>query len=108
MKFGHIRTHTIRDRNYRIIWRAPRRDKHCPKGEVYFGECDWSDRTINFRPSRQGLTLLDTVIEEGIHASFYDLEDVAVREAVRDIRRLLVRMGVEISFSGKRRVDNDP
>lgn len=108
MKFPHIRSHTIRDRKYRIIWEGPRRDEKLPQDEMYYGECDWEKRTIHLRPSRQGLTLLDTVIEEGFHASFYDLEDSAVREAVRDIRRLLVRMGIEISFSGKRRVDNDP
>lgn len=99
--FSYIRTHSFRDRLFKIIWRAPRHDKACPKGQAYFGECDWHARVIKLFPSKSGLELLDTVLEEGIHAGHFDLEDSSVRETVRDIRRLLVRMGIQISFTGK-------
>jgi hypothetical protein len=101
MKFSHILTHSIRDRVYRIIWRAPRRDKTLAKDEIFAGECDFHKRTIHLAPLKDGLELLDSVLEEGIHASFFDIEDSAVRAAVRDIRRLLVRMGIEVTFRGK-------
>lgn len=100
-KFPHIKTHSFRDRQFKILWKAPRRDKQCPPDETYFGECDYHGRVIQLFPSKSGLELLDTVLEEGIHAGHFDIEDSAVRETVRDIRRLLVRMGIQVSFTGK-------
>lgn len=102
MKFPRILTHTFRDRCFRIFWKAPRRDKACPPGYEYFGECDYHKRTMQIYPSKNGLELLDTVLEEATHACFFDLDDDSVRDFVRDTRRLLVRMGVEVSFSGKK------
>lgn len=106
-KFPGIKTHSFRDRLYRIFWKAPRHDKKCPTGSAYFGECDFHGRTIHLFPSKSGLELLDTVLEEGIHAAFFDLEDSAVQEAVRDIRRLLTRMGIQVSFTGKKLKDEN-
>jgi hypothetical protein len=100
-KFPHIKTHSFRDRLFKILWKAPRRDKKCPPSQAYFGECDYHARVMQLYPTKSGLELLDTVLEEGIHASHFDLEDSAVRETVRDIRRLLVRMGIQVSFTGK-------
>lgn len=106
-QFPRIKTHSIRDRLFKIFWRAPRRDKKCPKDVHYFGECSYADRRICIYPSTSGLELLDTVLEECFHGAFFDLEDAAVRETVRDIRRLLVRMGIQISFTGRKVPDPD-
>lgn len=100
-KFPHIKSHSFRERLFKIFWKSPRKDKQCPPGQSYFGECDYHARTMQLFPSKSGLELLDTVLEEGIHACHFDIEDSAVRETVRDIRRLLVRMGIQISFTGK-------
>ena len=39
-----------------------------------------------------------TVLHEATHAAFFDLDETAVEEFERDLRRLLLRMKIEVSF----------
>jgi hypothetical protein len=96
------KTHTFRGRLFRLFFKRPKNDGKLEKDQQYFGECDYHARTMHIFPSKDAEELLDTVLEEGIHACFFDLEDCAVREAVRDIMRFLRRMGMKITFEDGR------
>lgn len=73
--------HTFRGRRYRIKWRKPKDRKHggyCenPKGK---------NPEITIHPELDDENLLRVVIDEGIHACFYDLDNESVGEASTDI-----------------------
>lgn len=56
---------------------------------------------MHLNPDPDATELLATVIHEGIHACFFDLEEAAVIEAEGDIVRLLRRMGIQVTFEPK-------
>jgi cell division FtsZ-interacting protein ZapD len=88
-----IKTHTFRDRLFRMIWRRP-----APKDE---GQCDYDNRAISIHPNSDAKELLLTVIHESFHACFFDIDNGIVDDYERDLDRLLTRMGIEVSFNPK-------
>lgn len=98
--FSAIRSHIFRDRKFKIKWRAPKRDKNCPKGHVYFGNYDPNKMELMIYPSEDPLELLDTVLDETAHANWPDIDNESIREGVLDTMKLLKRMGIKVSFGG--------
>lgn len=105
-KFAHIKTHTFRDRLFRILWQRPRRRGSrglptLPKHLEYHGDCDYTDRKMQLAPMLDAEDLLIAVFHESLHACFPDIENSAVDEWDSDVHRLLRRMGLKITFEPK-------
>lgn len=105
-KFAHIKTHTFRDRCFRLFWRRPARRSErglpaLPKNMEYHGDCHYDNRTMQLCPALDAEDLLIAVFHESVHACFPDLENSAVDEWDRDTHRLFRRMGLKVSFEPK-------
>ena len=84
-----IKTHRFRGKRYsiRLGARLPadrRGDADAPR---------IPGRMIRIRNGMDGLTMLDTLIHEGLHACSWDMADEAVHETASDIARFLWRLG---------------
>lgn len=105
--FDQLKSHLIRGKRFRLRWRCPPAGGPGSKGKRGLGRCDCPGdaRPEIFISPDVGapLTLLGTVIHECAHAAFFDLEDAAVRQYEDDLMRLLCRMGVQVSFTGRPR-----
>lgn len=97
-RFPAIRKHQFGDRDWKIIWRRPKRDKKLPVNKEYHGNCDANTGRIWIYPSEDPLELLHTVLDEGTHGCFFDLDNDAVATYADDVIALLKRMGIKISF----------
>ena len=97
-RLDKIKTHVFRGKTWKIKWRAPRNSKHDPPGYNRFGLADPNSNTLTIFPSKDPWDLLDTVLDETMHANFFDLDNDAVSEAVMAQISLLKRMGMEITF----------
>jgi hypothetical protein len=79
--------HTFRGRRYRV----------CESSHVsgYGATADpmSKGKTIHVRRGQDGEDELDTLIHEGLHACYWDLEESAVGTAANDISRLLWKKG---------------
>lgn len=100
-RFPAIKSHDFNGRTWKIVWRAPKRDKNCPPGHMYFGHCDHNRTKLYIYPSSDPLELLDTVLDESTHAYFYDLDNDAVRDYVTELMGLFKRMGIKVTFDVK-------
>ena len=98
VRLKEIKQHEFRGKVWKIKWRAPRNDKHTPPGYNNFGLCDPNTNTLTIFPSKDAWDLLDTVLDESIHANHFVLDNDAVREGVVSIVALLKRMGMKITF----------
>lgn len=90
---AHVKTCEIRGKKFKVIWRGHR---------SYIGRCEWpgeKNKTICITKTCPSLDVLMTTIHETLHAAFFDLENDAVDEYERDLRRLLTRMGITVSFT---------
>jgi hypothetical protein len=109
-RFAHIKTHTFRDRLFRILWRRPRRREKglppLPKNMEYHGDCHYGDRRMQLCPELDAEDLLIAAFHESIHACFPDLDNSAVDEWDRDCHRLLRRMGLKVTFEPKVKHEN--
>ena len=86
--FRHIRSAVFRGRRWLITWRKPGRD--------FDGHCEPPNqhgKHICIGPRLDEKDLLETIIHEGLHASYWELTEDAVDEAARDITKVLWRMG---------------
>ena len=98
--FEEIRTHTIRGKQYHLVWRKPP-GRHPDPDYEWKGECDspdWKGRRLWIYPKQEPMELLATVIHEMAHGAFWDLDEDAVEAFERDTMRLLKRMGIEVKF----------
>ena len=82
-------THNFRGVEYRIAWRKPRI-------RAAGGTCDPPNKkncTIEVWPELDGLNLLRVLIDEGIHACHWDLDNEAVDQTSTCIANFLWRCG---------------
>lgn len=91
--FSKLKTHDIRGKSYRLHWKRPR-----PKDA---GACDHpttQGKGLWIHPDNDEMELWDTVVHEVTHGAFPDLDEDSVLEFTRDLRRLLTRMRMKITF----------
>lgn len=105
LDFSHIRTHTIRDKSFRVVWRKPRNT--CPDPNMEnVGQCDRPEspgKELWLWPKQDAKDLVATVWHECTHGVLPDLDEGAVVAIERGAMKLLERMGIEVSFNPKRR-----
>lgn len=98
--FPAIKTHSFRDRVFRIFWRRYRRAHDEIPGQN-FGYCDHRETPhpkIHIYPNQPALELLLTVAHESLHACCPDIDDAVVQEYEDELGRLLRRMKVKVEF----------
>lgn len=86
----------IRGRDYRLAFVRRLKNR--------YGLCDppWKKRPrISIRPHTRDDYLLETLIHEALHAAFWDMDERAVTEAARDIRKLLWGLGWRLEKRSK-------
>ena len=84
---------SFRGRRYRVIYDRPGKNN---------GECQYAKpRHIKIAPGLKGLALLDTIIHEGLHACYPDLDDDAVDEAGVSLAAFLWRHGCRATIPMK-------
>jgi hypothetical protein len=87
---SHPKSHLFMGRKYRILHRAP-------KNKAWSGSCDdpkAKNRAIEIDPKLSGIERLRIMIDESIHATFWDLDNDSVAGAAFDIARFLWRSGL--------------
>jgi hypothetical protein len=90
--FSKIKSCIIRERKFKVIWRGHK---------TYVGACDSPDaahKVIHISRHDKPLEVLLTTIEETLHGAFFDLDDEAVKEYHDDLRKLLMRMKIQVQF----------
>jgi hypothetical protein len=93
-------SHWFRNKRWTLKWRRPRRSKEeIVKDLVTLGKTDPNVDTVTISPYEVPVVTLETVIHEGLHACVFDLDEECVNETTMDIVRLLLRMGMSISFN---------
>lgn len=93
-----MRTVTIRGKRYRVT--RPRTLQH--EGDLCDGKCDPPDKPqkrIRLRSDLNGFELVETLIHEMLHASFWDIKEEAITEAAADITAALKSLGVSVGSS---------
>lgn len=83
-----IRSHSFMGRMYRI------RFHHRMPADA-LGMCEHptaKNKTIHIRPNLDTRQLVETVVDESLHACFWSLDNGEVDQATSDIVRLLFRM----------------
>lgn len=99
LDLSRIKTHSIRGKLFRIVWRKPRDEKT----RTVDGQCE----DVRFPgPTRiyvgirhhGPMGIFITVLHECVHAAFPDLDEKAVEDFVTDFIRLVRRMGIHIEF----------
>lgn len=73
------------------VWRIHRRVR--PGNSHERGNVVYPRRTMYLAPGQTGKELMDTVIHEGLHAAFPDLDEEVVRDRATELTRLLWRLG---------------
>ena len=102
LRFQHIKSHVFAGRRYKTVFRKVNSTKD------FRGLCDpWNKKgkTITVATNQSDLNLLKTVIDEGIHACFWPLENVEVDKCSEAIGNLLNRMGFYFKKEPKKRID---
>lgn len=97
--FSQIKTHTIRGKLFRLVWRRPR--GVASNGHCFVGQCDSPEtkrKELWLSPKQDPKELLATVLHECFHASVFLAEEKVAEEFERDTMRLLNRMGLEVDF----------
>ena len=104
------KTHRFRGTLYRLYWRKPplthkeRKDQRKLKtkigkimGKIYPEETGIKP-SIYIDPTYPPMEVFDTVLHEGMHAAFPDLDEIAIEDGTDCIWSLLKRMGFQVSF----------
>ena len=92
-------SHWFRNKLWKLKWRRPRRSKEeITKDLVTLGKTNPNGNIVTVSPYEVPIVTLETVIHEGLHACMFDLDEFCVDETTTDIIRLLLRMGMNISF----------
>lgn len=102
--FSHIKTHTIRDKSFRMVWKKPRNTCPDPKKHTV-GQCDNPNtpgKALWLWPGQDAEELLFTTFHECTHAAFPDIDEAAVTALEQDVARLLKRMGLKVAFDPKK------
>ncbi len=80
-------------------WRRPRRDKEdIAKNQFPLGVVNHFSGTVTITPYEKPWDIVEIIVHEGIHACLPDLNEEAVHDTARDIRTLLHKTGLKISF----------
>lgn len=106
-RFPHIKTHSFRDRLYRIVWRRFRRAKDEIPGENV-GRCEHREEKsprLHIYPGQSAFEILLTSVHESVHACFPDLDEMAVTAFDEDLAKLWKRMKVKVIFEGQEHVE---
>ena len=82
-----IKTHRFRGKPYKIIWDGDTGDA---KGTEEYPNKNHPE--IEIDSSQVGLSFLNTVIHESLHACQWDLSEEAICETANDISRLMWHM----------------
>lgn len=105
LDFSHIRTHTIRDKSFRLVWRKPRNT--CPDPNMHdVGQCDrptTPGKELWCWPKQDPIEILFTIVHECTHGAFPDLDEASVTALEDSTKRLVERMGIEVSFNPRKR-----
>lgn len=91
-----IRTHRFRGKTYRIEVRHLDDTEH--------GHCEEpgaKGKSIRIDPDQDGRRLMQTLVDESLHACNFDLCNVAVDEMAESISKLLWRCGYRLVPSGR-------
>lgn len=97
--FSHIKTHKIRGKLYRLLWKKPH--GNLEPGRPFVGSCESphdTGRELRISPKQDPKDMLGTVVHEVAHGAFWDLDEPAIEAFERDLMRLLSRMKIKVSF----------
>lgn len=110
-RLNQVPSHKFRNTVYHIAWKSIPMGKGSPKGEKWFGACQSpTDAKGNPRkkprividPKQNDLDLLQTIIDESIHACMFDLDNFAVEEMSLAIATMLSRCGYSLPTSSEK------
>lgn len=102
--FSKIHTVKIRGKVFKTIWRKPRNSAKDPELED-IGSCDYPytpGKELWVWPKQDPIDILMTILHEFTHGAFPDLEEKAVTEYDVDLKRFLLRTGIEVKFHPKK------
>lgn len=91
------KAHTFRGNRYKICWHKPKRGKSDPKNLERWGTCSHprvKGKRLVIWPKLKGLDLLQTLLDESLHACEWDLDNEAVEEISITIGVFLWRNGL--------------
>ena len=77
------------------VWRISHKPPTRTASHELDGRVDYDRKVIFIHPDLKGKALLETLIHEGMHASFPQLSEDAVDMAAKEITRLLRKFGFE-------------
>jgi hypothetical protein len=97
-----IHSHTFRGQEFKISWRKPRASKelNLNEGDELYGVTDNSAKKITINPKLEDKQLLQTAIDEGIHATIWDLDNESVAEIAKSISNFLWKIGYRLEKKG--------
>lgn len=105
--FRHIRTHSVRGKNFHVVWKRPPGRPPKSTGKDYWaGQCESprdKGRELWLTPEQDGLDMVGTVVHEVAHGAFWDLSEEAIEEYEASVIRLLRRMGARVTFEPRMR-----
>lgn len=102
--FSRLKTCSLRGKIFRLIWKKPP-EKHPDPTQEYLGQCDSprdKGRELWLDPKQEAEDLFWTMFHETTHGCFFDLEEAAIEEFERDVRRFAKRMGFCITIDHER------
>lgn len=100
------KSHTFRGNRYKIVFHKPRRGKDDPKNLERWGTCSHpgvKGKRIVIWSGLKDLDLLQTLLDESIHACMWDLDNEAVEEMAIGIGAFLWRNGLRFANDTKLR-----
>ncbi len=101
--FSHLKTHTVRKKLFRLIWKKPP-GKHPDPDKEYVGQCESptdKGRELWLDPKQDAEELLWTIVHECAHGSFWDMTEESIEEFECDTQRLCRRAGLRITFANE-------
>lgn len=99
-RLDKIKSHTFSGNKYKIAWKQPPKSKD-PGGKYSrpLGLCDpptEPDKTITIDPTQDEKEFLKTIIDEGIHANIWAIDNDIVDGASESIGEFLWRIGFRL------------
>ncbi len=101
LDFSKLKTHSIRGKSFRLIWKKPRNT--CPNTKTHevVGLCDdpsTRGKELWVWPKQDFYDLIETTFHEVIHGGNPDLSEDAVNDTAHAAVLLLKRMGLQGRF----------
>jgi hypothetical protein len=88
MNLKQFKTHKMRDKRFKILFKKPPRIKK----EELDGLCDIEKKTIFIDPTLEAEREMNITIHETLHACFPDIEEGAVTETAACLSELLWKL----------------